>query len=111
MVYTDLIAQIADLTKQAEKAKKDEYSSVIKDLKKTIAAYGITAADLGFTSTKKMAPSKSSKRSKSAVRKIRKPVPVKYRDTNGNTWSGRGKQPRWVSSFVASGGSLESLLV
>ena len=36
-------------------------------------------------------------------------VPQKYcnPEHRAQTWSGRGKQPRWVIEFLASGGSLE----
>lgn len=39
-------------------------------------------------------------------------VAPKYRDpASGATWTGRGKQPRWVQAFVAAGNSLEGLLI
>lgn len=40
-------------------------------------------------------------------------VAPKYRDPkNGdNTWSGRGRKPKWVEAHLASGGSLESLAI
>jgi DNA-binding protein H-NS len=38
-------------------------------------------------------------------------VPVKYRDSDGNTWTGRGMQPVWVREAIAAGKSLESLRV
>lgn len=40
-------------------------------------------------------------------------VPPKYRHLqNGDlTWTGRGKQPRWVAEFLASGKTLTDLLI
>lgn len=40
-------------------------------------------------------------------------VPPKYRNpTNAKeTWTGRGRQPRWVAELVAAGTSLESLII
>ncbi|WP_407510814.1 H-NS histone family protein [Ralstonia sp. GP101] len=32
-------------------------------------------------------------------------VAVKYRDTNGNVWSGRGRQPFWLVKALAGGRS------
>lgn len=32
-------------------------------------------------------------------------VPAKYRGPNGEAWSGRGKQPRWLAALVAEGRS------
>lgn len=34
---------------------------------------------------------------------------VLYRGTNGETWTGRGQQPKWVSSHISSGGTLDEL--
>jgi len=38
-------------------------------------------------------------------------VPVKYRDADGNTWTGRGMQPVWVREAIASGKTLDSFRV
>ena len=46
-----------------------------------------------------------------AEKKIRAAVAPKYRNANGETWTGRGKQPRWVAAHLASGGSLEQLVI
>ncbi len=43
--------------------------------------------------------------------KKRAPVAAKYRDDEGNTWSGRGSQPRWLVAALASGKKLESMAV
>src|SRR6516162_6035309 len=34
-------------------------------------------------------------------------VPVKYRDRSGNTWAGRGAQPRWLREKLKAGAKLE----
>ncbi|TXC62157.1 H-NS histone family protein [Piscinibacter aquaticus] len=39
-------------------------------------------------------------------------VKPKYRDPqSGHTWTGRGLQPRWIKEALASGGTLERLLI
>ena len=38
-------------------------------------------------------------------------VACKYRGPNGETWSGRGLKPRWVTHYVANGGQIEDLQV
>ena len=40
-----------------------------------------------------------------------KTLPVKYRDDNGNTWTGRGKKPTWLVSALAGGALLEDFAV
>jgi DNA-binding protein H-NS len=38
-------------------------------------------------------------------------VKPKYRDNAGNTWSGRGNQPRWLAAAIKEGKSLERFLI
>lgn len=40
-------------------------------------------------------------------------VAPKYQDKNdpANTWTGRGRKPRWVEAHLASGGDLKDLLI
>jgi DNA-binding protein H-NS len=46
--YSAIRAEIARLEKRAEARRKSEVAGVIGRIKKAIAAYGLTAADLGF---------------------------------------------------------------
>ncbi len=115
-----MIAQIEELKKQAERQRKEEYSSVIKTIKKQIADYGITAEELGLGSGAAKRGRKPGKASAKPGRKTsargKHPsagtkVAPRYKDEAGNTWTGRGKQPKWVVAALASGRSLESLLI
>jgi DNA-binding protein H-NS len=38
-------------------------------------------------------------------------VPIKYRDRSGNTWAGRGAQPRWLREKLKAGAKLEDFAV
>ena len=38
-------------------------------------------------------------------------ITAKFRGPNGETWSGRGLRPKWVSVYLDNGGVLENLLV
>ena len=38
-------------------------------------------------------------------------VPAKYRGPDGEAWSGRGKQPRWLAALVAGGRSPAEFLI
>lgn len=38
-------------------------------------------------------------------------VAVKYRDRNGNTWSGRGVQPRWMTAAIKAGAKRNDFLL
>jgi DNA-binding protein H-NS len=43
----------------------------------------------------------------------RKPVAAKYRNSSdeSQTWSGRGKRPRWLADALATGAVLDSFLI
>src|SRR5262249_27882935 len=38
-------------------------------------------------------------------------APVKYRDRAGNTWAGRGAQPRWLRDKIRAGAKLADFAV
>src|SRR5262249_42791970 len=38
-------------------------------------------------------------------------APVKYRDRAGNTWAGRGAQPRWLRARLKAGAKLRDFAV
>ena len=45
--------------------------------------------------------------------KVRKPVEIRYRNpvNQTETWTGRGKQPRWLAAAIASGKSLQDFAI
>jgi DNA-binding protein H-NS len=45
------------------------------------------------------------------VGKKRATAPVKFRSPDGETWSGRGRPPRWLSALEAEGKTLSDLAV
>jgi DNA-binding protein H-NS len=103
--------QIDKLQRQAEALKKQEVSGVISRIRSAIEHYGLTARDLGLTSragASGRAARKSLGRQSAAVRK---PVPVKYRDQDGHTWTGRGKRPNWFKSALEAGKKPEDFAV
>src|SRR6201996_4237985 len=86
--YKELLAQREKLEKQIEEAKEREYAEVLNEIKQKMADYGITLAELGG--------GRGAKHAK--VARARTGVAPKYRDPDsGNTWSGRGKPPRWIA--------------
>ena len=95
--YQEIINQIEALKVQAEETRKQELASAISDVKRLIAQYGLTAADLGFASRATLKT------------KSRGVVAPKYRDpASGQTWTGRGRRPAWVVALEASGKTLDS---
>ena len=96
-----LLAQKADLDKRIDAAKKSAREEAIARVKSMMSEYGLTAADLNI---------------REPLRKAAKPsgakVPAKYRDTaTGQTWSGRGLQPKWLRAALATGRKIEDFRV
>ncbi|MDM0013803.1 H-NS histone family protein [Variovorax sp. J22P168] len=89
--------QIAQLRKQAEDLRNQERAGVIEELRRKIAEYGLTAADLKLGG-------RAPKRSAGIVAPK---SAAKYRSPTGETWSGgRGRKPRWITEALAAGKSL-----
>lgn len=103
-VLPSLLAQKAELDKQIEKALAEEKADAIGQIKQVMQDYGITVEDL-------TAAPKRGRKAGTADAGERKPVAPKYRDEAGNTWTGRGKQPKWVADALAGGLTLEDLLI
>lgn len=100
--------QIAKLEQQANALKKKEAQGVIANIKEAIAFYDLTPADLGFgggLSRKTRAPKAAAKKGRGRASAGR----VKYRDEQGNTWTGHGRRPQWFIDALDAGKTLEQL--
>jgi len=96
---------IAELNKlisdaQAALAKKQEVAEKVRKL----------AHDNGLDISDLMAADKPKK---TKAKKTRGKVAPKYKNpANGSeTWTGRGRQPRWVASALENGKSLDELVI
>lgn len=117
----ELQSQIEKLQKQAADLKAKEFSSTVADIKAKMQAFGITVKDLAGKSAGKSAgkgkSAKVPKVAKTGAVKIRKskaagvPVAPKFRGPNGETWSGRGLSPKWLSSLIAQGQKKEDFAI
>ena len=98
----ELLAQKAALEKQIMDAQREERASAITQVKALMSQYGLTLADLGTRS----APMPSPRKTASGK------VPVKFRDpATGDSWSGRGLQPKWLKAALAAGRALSDFAV
>ncbi|RYE68108.1 MAG: H-NS histone family protein [Oxalobacteraceae bacterium] len=103
----DLTAQIqkneeltAQLRKQAEELRNHERADIIDQVRKQIAEYGLTVADLKLSAG---AP----KTAKASQKPKKESSAAKYQGPDGQTWSGgRGRKPGWVTEALAAGKSL-----
>ena len=96
----DLIAQKEALEREIERTKQQGRTDAIAKIHALMAEYGLSAADLVGKAGK-------GARGKSGKGKGGK-VPAKYRNSStGETWSGRGLQPRWLKAALSSGRKLD----
>ncbi len=114
----DIQSQIEKLQKQANEIKSKDFSATVKEILTKMQAFGITVKDL--QSSKSVKSGKAGRPAKAkagaakgpkASRKPSAPVAAKFRGPNGETWSGRGLTPKWLTSLVAQGQSKESFAV
>ncbi len=91
--YKTLKAQIAELEKQAEEARKKEIKEALQKIQDIMREYGLEPKDLGFSAAKLSGKDQS------------KPVAApKYRDpASAKTWTGRGKPPLWIADAIQAG--------
>jgi len=112
--YAELKKKIDLLTRQAERTRRNELASVIKEVRRLISMHELTAEDLGLASQKQQSTGKKRKsfaKTPKLPKAKRTVVAPKYRDENGNFWTGRGKMPVWLRSAIEQGRSLESFLI
>jgi len=122
--FEQIQQQIADLQKQAIVARKEEVAVAIKEIKRLVAMYGLTAADVGlapspFKTGKAAKPNKLGSKKTNKAPKVKKSagdkratVAPKFRDPQtGQSWSGRGKPPTWLAEKIAAGASKESFRI
>lgn len=95
----DLLAQKAELERKIQETQKNERAAAIEKVRALMAEFGLSAEDLGG----KSAGTTGRKKSGDGTRK----AAVKFRDASGNTWSGRGLQPRWLKEALAKGKTLQ----
>lgn len=105
-----LKAKIAALQKQLVAAENDK-APAIRKVRALMKKLGVTVADLAEKPTtqknRKATPNRGRKAAKSKGAKI----PVKYRDENGNAWTGRGKTPLWIVEAERAGKNRDSFKV
>ena len=90
--YKELLAQREALDKQIEELRQAELRSAIEQVRRLIAEWRLTAEDCGFKSV-----------AGSGLKKAKSAVAAKYRSPNGETWSGRGRAPKWLEALEAQG--------
>jgi DNA-binding protein H-NS len=84
--YKELLQQRENLEKQIQEARQRENQEAIAKVRGLVADFELTAEDIFGT------PRKAGKAGSTGQK-----VPPKYRNSaTGDTWTGRGKPPKWI---------------
>lgn len=112
--------ELESLISQAKKrkttlSKRKPIAAVRKKLTQLASAEGYSVEELfggAAPRAAKAAPASSAKTAKKARKPLGKVAP-KYRNpaNPSETWTGRGKQPRWLAVHTAEGRALDDFLI
>lgn len=106
----ELLKQADELAEKIKLAKATEIESCRSDALALIAERGFTLAEV-FPDLAAITIGRRARKSQESITDGRAVVPPKYRnpDNPGETWTGRGRQPKWLAAKIAAGTDLESL--
>ncbi len=100
----ELLAQRAEIDKKISDTRREERSGAIAKVRSLMAEHGLTSADLAGKSTSSRAPSGAGRSGSK--------VAVKYRNAStGDTWTGRGLQPKWLRAALAGGAKIADFVI
>lgn len=95
----ELLAQKAALERQISELQRSQRAEAIEKVRSLMSEYGLSLADIGAKPT-------------AASRKAVGKVAAKYRNpATGDTWTGRGLKPKWLTAALAGGASLSDFAV
>ncbi len=101
----------SEIRRRSDSARRD----LLKKMQKMAADEGLSLSDViaGAATEKKTAAPKAPRRAAKAGAKKTGRVPAKYRhpEDPSMTWSGRGRKPLWVESWLAEGKPLDGLAI
>lgn len=107
--YQELVAkkqalekQAAELAEQIQAARDSEHAEAVAKIKALMAEHGVSLSELGGRGG-----SKRSKRGAARSSTGSKVAPKYRNQATGDTWSGRGLQPKWLKAALASGRRIE----
>jgi DNA-binding protein H-NS len=98
----ELLAQKAAIEREIQEAQRASRAAAVAKVRELMAAHTITAADLTAAA---LSASRVAKRDVKAVA-------PKYRHPgSGQTWTGRGLKPRWLTAEIAAGKTANDFLI
>ncbi len=109
LTVTDLDKVIAEAERQREARRESGKKELVEEFRAKAEAFGLSLEELLGKSVQTGRPgakASQTKKSGSAA-----PPPVKYRNPDtGETWSGRGRMPKWMALAGERGRSREDFL-
>jgi len=105
-----LKAKIAALQKQLVVAENNK-APAIRKVRALMKKLGVTVADLAEKPAAQKNRKATPKGGRRTGQKAGHKIPVKYRDADGNAWTGRGKTPKWLVEAEKQGQARESFRV
>lgn len=103
--------EITRLQKQAKALQAKQRNPIIASIIQSMREYDISPAELAAALAKKPAAARR-KAENNADPKPKRTVPPKYRHPESKeTWTGRGKAPRWIANAVAQGKTRDDFLI
>ena len=98
---SDLLAQKATLERQIAEAQRRDKTEAIASVRKLMAEHGLTMTDIAARAS---GPQPNAG--------VRAKVAAKYRNAaTGDSWTGRGLKPKWLTAALAAGKTLEEFAV
>ncbi len=98
----ELLAQRSEIEKQIADAQREERSGAIAKIRALMSEHGLSTADVSGRAAS----------NRSGVARTSTKVAPKYRNAaTGDTWTGRGLQPKWLKAALASGGKVDDFAI
>ena len=109
------VGQLRSVQRYAEAKVREraesEKAALIEETRRRAEELGLSLRDL-FGEGTTPAPAKRGRKPRSEGQKSeRAPVAAKYRSPQGETWSGRGRAPKWLQVAEAEGHSRDQFLI
>ena len=103
---TSIEGVIKNLNMMADVKRKEEYATLYHEFQDRVVALGFNTVQDFITAIEAQGIIKPSRNS-------RRKVKIRFRDTENenNTWTGRGKQPKWLQAHVENGRDIKEFEV
>ena len=100
----ELLSQRAELERQIAETQRQERAEAIATIRQLMSDFGLSAQDL--------TAGRGGLRAAGGEEGQRAKVPAKYRNpATGESWTGRGLQPKWLKAALSEGGQLSDFLI